>query len=95
MRVTYDGTKRASTLAERGLDFEDATHVFAGQHWTAEDRRFAYGETRLQTVGFLAGRMVMVVWTPRGEARHVISMRKCNEREQKAYRKRFGKGRFP
>ena len=93
MRVTYDGSKRASTLAERGLDFEDASHVFAGPHWTAEDRRWAYGETRYQTIGFLLGRMVMVVWTPRGRARHIISMRKCNEREQKAYRERFAKGR--
>jgi uncharacterized DUF497 family protein len=93
MRVTYDGCKRASTLAERGLDFEDATHVFAGPNWTAEDRRFAHGETRLQTVGFLAERLVIVVWTPRDDACHVISMRKCNEREQKAYRERFAKGR--
>ena len=95
MRVTYGGAKPASTLAERGLDFEDALHVFAGLHWTAEDRRFSYGETRLQTVGFLAGRMVMIVWTPRGDARHVISMRKCNDREQKAFRQRFEEGRFP
>jgi uncharacterized DUF497 family protein len=50
------------------------------------------GERRLQTVGFLAGRMVMVVWTPRGEARHVISMRKCNVKEQARYRQRFAEG---
>jgi len=34
--------------------------------------------------GFLADRMVMVVWTPRKEARHVISMRKCNDREKRS-----------
>jgi uncharacterized DUF497 family protein len=32
--------------------------------------------------GFLADRMVMVVWTPRDGTRHVISMRKCNDREK-------------
>jgi len=26
-----------------------------------------------------------VVWTPRGEDRHVISMRKCNAREKTRY----------
>jgi uncharacterized DUF497 family protein len=36
--------------------------------------------------------MVMVVWTPRDEARHVISMRKCNEREKAIYQKRFSQG---
>jgi len=28
MRVTFDPVKRAKTLAERGLDFEDAAIVF-------------------------------------------------------------------
>jgi uncharacterized protein len=27
----------------------------------------------------------MVVWTPRNDARHVISMRKCNDREKAIY----------
>ncbi len=74
------------------MDFADAAAVFTGETYTQEDRRREYGEPRFQTIGFLAGRMVMVVWTPRGEARHVISMRKCNEREQEAYRQRLGQG---
>ena len=92
MRITYDPAKRAETLRDRGLDFEDAPTVFAGRTSTKEDRRAAYGELRLQTVGFLNGRMVMVVWTPRGDARHVMSMRKCNDREQEAYRQQLGEG---
>jgi uncharacterized DUF497 family protein len=36
-------------------------------------------------VGFLDGRMVVVAWTPRGEARRIISMRKANEREQERF----------
>jgi len=51
-----------------------------------------YGEVRFQTVGFLADRMVMVVWTPRSETRHVMSMRKCNDREKAIYQKRFDQG---
>jgi uncharacterized DUF497 family protein len=39
-------------------------------------------------VGFLRGRMVVVVWTPRGEARHIISMRKANDREKARYGQR-------
>jgi uncharacterized protein len=57
---------------------------------TVEDRRQDYGEVRMLTVGYLAGRMVMVVWTPRGkETRRIISMRKCNDREQARYRDRL------
>jgi uncharacterized DUF497 family protein len=89
VEITYDPGKRAATITERGIDFEDARGVFSGRKLTVPDLRKDYGESRLRTVGYLAGRMVMVVWTPRGEARHIISMRKCNEREQKAYRQRL------
>lgn len=89
MKITCDPVKRAATLADRDVDFLDAEHVFAGRTLTVQDARRAYGETRFQTVGFLGNRMVMVVWTPRGEARHVISMRKCNAKEQKRYSQRF------
>jgi uncharacterized DUF497 family protein len=74
------------------LDFTDASIVFAGPTITVEDTRRDYGETRFQTVGFVVDRMVMVVWTPRNEVRHVISMRKCNEREKAIYQKRFSQG---
>lgn len=92
MRITFDPPKRQVALYERGLDFLDASIVFAGPTITAQDMRRDYGETRFQTVGYLAGRMVMIVWTPRGEARHVISMRKCNDREKATYQERFDQG---
>ncbi|YCA04556.1 BrnT family toxin [Pseudomonas sp. AK106] len=38
----------------------------------------------------LSERMVVLVWTPRGAARRIISMRKANEREQTLYRHRLG-----
>jgi len=90
VRIAFDPAKRARTIEDRGLDFDDAALVFAGETYNEEDRRQDYGETRIRTVGFLAGRMVMIVWTQRGEARHVISMRKCNEKEQAYYRQRLG-----
>ena len=82
MRITYDPAKRARTLAQRELDFEQAGTVFAGVTLTLLDDREDYGEPRFQTYGFLGRRLVMVVWTPRGADRHVISMRKCNAREK-------------
>lgn len=85
MKITCDPDKRARALNERGLDFHDAALVFAGRTLDVQDTRFDYGEMRVQSVGHLAGRMVMIVWTPRGDARHVISMRKCNDREQARY----------
>ena len=81
MKVTFDPAKRDITLAECEIDFADAAKVFAGITVTLSDERFEYGEERFQTYGLLNDRMVMVVWTAREDARHVMSMRKCNERE--------------
>ena len=66
-----------------------AGDVFAGDTMTVVDDRRDYGENRFITVGFLDGRMVVLVWTPRENARRVISMRKANERERRLYTPRF------
>lgn len=86
MEIEFDPGKRDRTLEERGLDVARASEIFAARHFTAEDTREDYSETRYITVGILDGRMVIMVWTPRGEARRIISMRKGNDREQARYR---------
>jgi hypothetical protein len=88
--ITYEPAKRAQTLAARKLDFAEAAIVFAGLTLTLLDDRMEYGEPRFQTYGLLGRRLVMVVWTPRGADRHVISMRKCNAREEARYAARLG-----
>jgi uncharacterized protein len=80
--ITFDPAKRALTMRERGLDFADAERVFAGTTVDIEDTRRNYGEARFVCYGHLAGRMVVVGYTPRGADRHIFSMRKANEREQ-------------
>lgn len=90
MSITFDPNKRAITLAERGLDFRDAATVFAGATVEMEDTRKDYGETRVICFGFLAGRLVVVGYVPRGAVRHVFSMRKANEREQRKILPLFG-----
>ena len=90
MEISYDAEKRAWTLENRGLDFEDARLVFAGTTITIEDDRRDYGETRWQTFGTIEGRLVTLIWTPRDAARHIISMRKCNDRERQKYEGQLG-----
>jgi uncharacterized DUF497 family protein len=82
MQVTYDLVKRARTFRDRGLDFDDTPAVFAGVTFEVEDTRRDYGEARMICYGFLQGRLVVIGYTPRGETRHVFSMRKANAREK-------------
>lgn len=85
MAITFDAEKQLKTLQERGLDFARCADVFDGYHLTTADDRHDYGEVRYLTIGFLDQRMVVVVWTWRGRDQRIISMRKANDREQKAY----------
>ena len=82
MLITYDPAKRAKALAERQLDFEDARLVFESTNFETDDTRKDYGERRIVCFGMLRDRMVVIGYTPRGAARHVLSMRKANDREQ-------------
>lgn len=84
-KLSYDPAKRLRTLAERDLDFEDANEVFEGPVFQWEDQRFDYGETRMMCFGYFRGRAVVIGYVLRGDTRHLFSMRKANEREQKKF----------
>lgn len=90
MRITFDAVKREKALRERGLDFARAREVFDGLTITLPDQRQDYGEPRFITAGWLDERLVVLVWTPRGLARRIISMRKANEREIDKYKQSLG-----
>jgi uncharacterized protein len=81
--ITYDPIKRDLTLAERSLDFEDAKLVFEGPNFEYDDLRKDYGERRVICYGYLHERVVVVGYAPRGNERHIFTMRKANDREQK------------
>jgi uncharacterized DUF497 family protein len=89
VETIFDPAKRAKTLQERGLDFADAKEVFSGLTFTATDDRRDYGEVHFITAGYLRGRFVVLVWTERGGARHIISMRYGHEREERRWRRRM------
>ena len=82
MEITFDEAKRVRTLRERGLDFEDAREVFEGPRIEGPDLRRDYGEHRVICYGWLADRLIVVVYTLRDDARRIISMRKANDREK-------------
>jgi uncharacterized DUF497 family protein len=87
--VTFDEVKRQANLQKHGYDFIGIEAVFEGFTITREDARDAYGELRLQTLGLLNGTVVFVVHTVRGNADHVISMRKAEKHEERIYWKNF------
>ncbi|MCD2363997.1 BrnT family toxin [Sulfitobacter mediterraneus] len=52
---------------------------------TREDSRNNYGERRFVTLGPIRGRLCVLVWCERNGAMRIISLRKANQRERRAY----------
>lgn len=61
--IEFDPQKQIHTLLERGLDFAHAGEVFSRTIHTFQDLRQSYGESRFITLGFLDGRLTVVVRT--------------------------------
>jgi uncharacterized DUF497 family protein len=81
----WDEDKRASNLAKHGVDFRRAVQIFRDEVFEVADRRREYGELRVICLGEIESRVYRVVHTWRGSVRRIISARKANAREQRAY----------
>jgi uncharacterized protein len=85
MRITFDPAKNARNIDERDLPFELVAQLDWETAIATEDTRKDYGERRLRVLAFLGERLHAAVITMRGDAVHVISFRKANEKEVKRY----------
>ncbi|HQR54009.1 MAG TPA: BrnT family toxin [Burkholderiales bacterium] len=83
--VSFDPVKNERNIASRGISFEVAEQFEWNTAMVAEDLRKEYGERRFQALGFIAGRLHAMVFTPRDGKVHVISLRKANRREMRRY----------
>jgi hypothetical protein len=84
-RLLWDEAKRTANLAKHGVDFV----VLGDFDWRDanifEDRRRPYGEVRMVAHGLIRGRLHVVVYTFRDDMLRIISLRKANSREIRAY----------
>lgn len=82
----WDEAKRESNLKKHGLDFVDAATIFEDRFLVERrDERRDYGEARIRATGFGQGKLMFVVYTPRGGTRRLISARLANRNERQRY----------
>ena len=91
MRFSWDHAKSDANFLERGFDFSFASSIFDGPTLERVDTREDYGERRIIAIGLAAGVDLTVCYTDRVDAhgvvdRRIISARRSNRRERKAYR---------
>ena len=77
----WDEPKRQANLAKHGVDFADVAEFEWETAQTEPDLRHDYGEQRFESIGHIGERLYVLIFTPRGDKRRVISLRKANTRE--------------
>jgi uncharacterized protein len=81
----WDPRKAASNARKHGIRFADAVPVLEDE-CAVTLREEAYGEQRWVTIGMDAvGRILVVVYTWRGDDIRIISARPATQREYKQY----------
>jgi hypothetical protein len=83
--ISFDPKKNERNIALRGIPFELVAEFEWDGALVVEDLRVDYGERRFQALGVIAGRLHALVFTPRADVVHVISLRRANRREIKRY----------
>jgi uncharacterized protein len=84
--ITWDDRKRRENLRKHGIDLAELEAIFDFPMITVEDDRDSYGEVRLQSLGMWRGRVVFLVWTPRGDdTAHLISCRYADRTQVENY----------
>ena len=87
VEITYDPKKSERNLRERGLGFEMVSGFDLTTAIYAIDNRKDYGEVRTRALGFIGDALYALVFTMRGSALRVISLRKANRKERNRYAK--------
>ncbi|MBM2811222.1 MAG: hypothetical protein HW416_1981 [Chloroflexi bacterium] len=84
MLFEWDENKRRANIDKHGFDFIDVVEVLDGEHVRvpSHDRG---GESRWLAVGQIGGRFATVIYTMRGEAYRIISVRRASHAERRIH----------
>lgn len=81
----WDAAKAESNLRRHRVSFDAVERFRFDLALVVPDIRSDYGEERMVATAPLDGRMHVLIYTMRGNAVRVISLRKANDREIRIY----------
>jgi uncharacterized protein len=85
VEIEFDAAKNKANIAKHGVDMTLAAGFDFETATTWADTRKSYGEVRDIALGLIDKQLYVLVFTMRGRALRVISLRKANYKERKAY----------
>ena len=85
LQIEFDPDKDARNLRLRGISLARAETLLQGFVVVRLDDRRDYGESRVVAIGEIAGVEFTCVYTRRGEAYRLISLRRASRKERDVY----------
>ena len=86
--IEYDPKKSATNVRKHGVGFEEAATALLDPHALAREDGMAENEPRWVALGMSAvPRLLVVVYTLRGDNVRLISARKATAKEERTYAK--------
>lgn len=85
MEITFDPVKDTANIKKHGMSLVEANRFEWETAIIWADMRWDYGEARMIGFVLIGTRLYCVIFTDRGNARRIISLRKANEREVRRY----------
>jgi uncharacterized protein len=86
--IEFDPAKNEANIAKHGIDMASAEQFEFDTALVNVDTRHSYGEVRHFAIGYIGERLHVLVFARRGSKVRVISLRKANRREERAYREK-------
>jgi len=84
-RYEWDEQKRQSSLRKHGVDFGAAVGFDWEAAFVLQDERFGYAEARCVAIGWLEGRLDVLVFQDRRESVRLISLRRTDATGRNTY----------
>lgn len=86
MRIVWDPAKAEANVRKYGIRFADVEGVLFDPNALTEEDEYMEGEQRFVSIGLdSVGRILMVVYTFRGEDIRLISVRRATRQERQVY----------
>ena len=86
MKFVWDENKNQANSAKHGIDFETATQLWNDEHRVEIHTTFS-DENRSIIIGRLKTKLWAAIFTKRGEAIRIISVRRARTKETALYEK--------
>jgi uncharacterized DUF497 family protein len=81
----WNPEKERKNIEKHKVDFRTACRIWEGIVLERDDTRRNYSESRIEALGTIDGRLMVVIFTWRGRVRRIISARKANSREKRRF----------